>query len=728
MSEETTANSSNVKVQDRRHWNLSDEEKAAEDAARAQRTAAPDEQVLPFQAETQQLLDLFIRSVYSNKEIFLRELISNASDALDRLRFEAVTRPELQGDDELSVRLETDSDARTLTVHDNGIGMSRDEVVEHIGTIARSGTRELLAKLGEGQASDEALRLIGQFGIGFYSAFMVAERVQIVTRRAGEQTATRWESTGDGTYSIAPGHRDGRGTSVTLYLRPVDAEDGLEDFTERWVLERIVKKHSDFVRYPIRLRVPRAEGADRPGPEGADERGPDGQAEPGAGDDEETAFEDRTLNSMKAIWLRGPGEVEDEEYHAFYKQISQDWEAPLKVIPLRAEGRLEYRALLFVPSRAPFHLHHAGAPGGLQLYAQSVKILDRCKDLLPPYLRFVEGVVDSPDVSLNVSRELLQHDRQIGQIRAGVTKKVLDTLTELQGADEETYHKVWKQFGHVLKEGVSADFKNKDKLIPLLLFESSADPSGLTTLEQYVERMKDDQEAIYYVSGESRELLEGSPHIEGLRERGYEVLFLVDPVDELMLPALPEYAGKKLVSASKAGVELGDKDERERVEKERKDREESHKGLLERLQSTLEQQVKEVRLSSRLTSSPACLVGGPNDVSPHLERLLRRGRERAPGQRRIMELNPDHPIVQHMKARHDRDPDGSALDEYAELLFGQALLAEGTEVPNPARLGQLVADLMVRAMAADTPPDRAQGQEGVRSDDETDDQGEAASG
>jgi molecular chaperone HtpG len=687
MSDKNTEGSG-VKVEDRRHWKLSEEEQVAEDAARAA-AAEAEEQVMPFKAETTQLLDLFIRSIYSNKEIFLRELISNASDALDRLRFEALTRPELQGDDELEIRLETDAEARTLTLHDNGVGMSRDELVENIGTIARSGTREMLAKLAEGSTSDDTLRLIGQFGIGFYSAFMVADRVELVTRRVGELAATRWASKGDGTYTVSGAAREGRGTSVTLHLKEADAEDGLEDFTSEWVLDRVVKRYSDFVRYPVRLKVER------------EQLEQDEEGKPKADGKKTTIVEDRTLNSMKAIWLRGAGEVEQEEYDRFYKQISHDWEAPLKVVPLSAEGRLEYRALLFIPSKAPHDLQYASFEGGLQLYAQSVKIIDRCKDLLPTYLRFVKGVVDSPDVSLNVSRELLQQDRQITQIRAGITKKVLDTLTGLHEDEQETYDKVWAQFGRPLKEGVATDAKHKDRLVPLLRFASSEDAETLTTLEAYVGRMKPDQEAIYYLTGESREILEASPHLEAFKGRGYEMLYLTDPIDEFMLQALTEFDGHKLASASKGAAELGSEQEREQAEKERKEREEEVKGLLELLQSKLDAHVKEVRLSSRLTSSPACLVGGLDDLSPHLERLLRTQEGGGgPGQRRIMELNPDHPIVQSMKALHEKDAGDPALGDYAELLFGQALLAEGAEVPDPVRLSRLVAEVMVRAMGA----------------------------
>ncbi len=677
--------SSEFKVKDRRFWNLSEDEKEAVDEQKKQ--AAEDAtQVLQFQAETKQLLDLFIHSLYSNKEIFLRELISNASDALDRLRFEAVTRPDLQGDDELEIRLEADANARTLTIHDNGIGMSREELISNIGTIAKSGTQELLAKLKEKPSSEETIQLIGQFGVGFYSAFMVAEKVSLVTRRAGEQSATLWESNGDGTYTIGQVVKPNRGTSITLHLKSTDAEDGQEDFTDEWVLSRIVKKYSDFVRYPIRMKVER------------EELEKDEEGKPTEDGKKTTVVEDKTLNSTKAIWLRRPQEVKEEEYHDFYKHISHDWEKPLKVITLNAEGRLEYQALLFIPSQAPFDLFYQGSDSGLQLYAKNVKILEKCEDLLPHYLRFIKGVVDSSDISLNVSRELLQQDRQITQIRNGLIKKVLDTLTDLQNQEIESYLTFWKHFGRTIKEGVYSDIKNKEKLLPLLMFESSADAEKLTTLKEYVDRMKEGQEKIYYLTGESRSVVENSPHLEAFKAKGYEVLYFVDPVDELMAQTLTEFDGKQLQSVGKGTVELGTKEEREEAEKKRKEKEEGLKGLLELLQKKLDEHVKEVRLSTRLTSSPVCLVGSQHDYSPQLERLLQKTKAGGgPKQRRIMELNPEHPILQIMRKRFDADKEDSVLGDFAELLFGQALLAEGSEVPDPTKFCRLVADIMVRA-------------------------------
>src|SRR5215218_5667917 len=443
-------------------------------------------ETLQFQAETKQLLDLMIHSLYSNKEIFLRELISNASDALDRLRFEALTQPELlAGDETLEIRLEADRNARTLTIRDNGIGMSRDEVIANIGTIAKSGTRELAERLKQGESQQAIAELIGQFGVGFYSSFMAAERVELVTRRAGEETATRWESTGDGTYTIEEGVKAGRGTAITLHLKPEDKDNGMDDFSDRWVVSRVVRRYSDFVIYPIVLR------ADK------DPEIEDLAKEKETGEKPNMPLEEKVLNSMKPIWTRPASEVTQDEYKEFYKHISHDWTEPLKTIQYKAEGRIEYQALLFIPSTAPYDLYYVASKPGLQLYVKRIQIMEKCEDLLPQYLRFVRGVVDSPDLQLNVSREMLQQDRFIALIRKGLTKKVLDTLEEMKKSESSTYLKFWKEFGRAIKEGVSSDYENKERIVSLLLFESSNDPEKLTTLKDYVARMKEGQNEIY---------------------------------------------------------------------------------------------------------------------------------------------------------------------------------------------------------------------------------------
>ena len=587
-----------------------------------------------FQAEARQVLELMIHSLYTNKEIFLRELISNASDALDRLRFEALSHPELiSADDKLEIWIESDSMARTLTIHDDGIGMSRDEVIANIGTIAKSGTRELLQTLQEKQSSEGLGTLIGQFGVGFYSAFMVADRVTLVTRRAGESDATQWDSTGDGTFTISAAAKFNRGTSITLHLKKFEEDAEVEDFTDKWVISRIVKRYSDFVAYPIIYKEKDAKEPDKP------------------------------LNSMKPIWTRPRSEVTAEEYKEFYKHISHDWNEPMETWSFRAEGRSEYRALLFIPSQAPLDLFYATGKFGLHLYVRRVLIMEHCEELLPGYLRFVRGVVDSADLPLNVSRQRLQEDRHITQIRKWLTKKILDSLEDMMKSESGKYGEFWKQFGRVLKEGVSFDFENKDRLLSLYLFESSYDGEKPTTLKDYVSRMKETQSAIYYLTGPSRRAVEHSPHLEAFQERGYEVLYLVDAVDELLIQGLPEFDGKNVKSVGKGTADLGE-------EKDLKEKTPGYSSLIEVLAKKLEDRVKEVRLSSRLTASPACLVVSDHDVSPNLEKLLK---------------------------MRDRAED-AMIDDFAELLFGYALLAEGSDLQDPLKFNQAVMRVLAKTI------------------------------
>jgi len=640
-----------------------------------------------FQAETKQILDLVIHSLYTNKEIFLRELISNASDALDRLRFETLTNPGLlDGDSKYEIRLEGDREARTLSVSDSGIGMSREEVIANIGTIAKSGTRELREKIKDGQTNQLAAELIGQFGVGFYSSFMVADRVTLVTRKAGETAATMWESTGDGSYRLAETERSGHGTTITLHLKPVDPENGIEDFTDQWILSRIVKRYSDFVAYPIICQFERQEME-------RDENGnPKNDAQP------TFVSEDKTLNSMKPIWSRAQTEITESEYADFYQHISHDWTEPFKTIPLKAEGNVEYQALLFIPSQAPYDLFYHGAGSGLRLYAKRVMVRESCEDLLPRYLRFIKGVVDSADLPLNVSRQALQQDHHISQIRKWITKKILETLQELKEKDYEKYLQFWEQFGRVLKEGVSSDYDNKEKILSLLLFQSSNDPEKLTTLTAYVERMKEWQNEIYYLTGESRNVVENSPHLEIFKEKGYEVLYLVEPVDELLVQALTEYESKRLRSVGKGDIKLGTEEDKEKAQQELKQKEEEASELLSKLQEAVGEHVKQVRLSSRLVSSPACLAGTEMDYSPQLERLLQKGKGGGPKQRRILELNPNHDVFIKMHERFKKNGEDLALGEYAELLMGYALLAEGSELPDPTRFNRYLINTLLQTL------------------------------
>jgi molecular chaperone HtpG len=639
-------------------------------------------EVLQFQAETKQLLGFMVNSLYTNREIFLRELISNASDAIDRLRFESLTRPELLAtDDKFEIRLEISRQPRTFTISDNGIGMSRDEVIANIGTIAKSGTRELCEMIGAEHPDKMTAEFIGNFGVGFYSSFMVADKVTLVTRRADESVATLWESTGDGHYTVSETEKAGRGTSITIHLRPSNPEEGIEDFTDKWVLARVVKRYSDFVSYPIIYKDER---------EAAESQSQDGKTA--------DVTEDKVLNSMKSIWTRPQSEVTASEYAEFYKHISHDWNEPLKAIPLKAEGRVNYQALLFIPAQAPYDLFYHGTEFGLRLYAKRVMIRERCEELLPRYLRFVKGVVDSADLPLNISRQMLQQDRHITQIKKWLTKKVLTTLTNMYEKETDAYLKFWSQFGRALKEGGSSDYDNKDLIVSLLLFESSQDREKLTTLDDYVARMQEDQENIFYLTGESRKVVENSPHLEAFKEKGYEVLYLVDPVDELLVQSLTEFKDKKLRSVAKGEAGLGSKEEIKRAEEELRDEEKKCSELLEFIQKKIDEHVKQVRLTNRLTTSVACLVGSELDYSPQLEKLLQKGKTGGPNQRRILELNPKHQIFIKMRTRFDNNRDDLIFGKYAELILGYALLAEGSELPDPVEFIQVMAELMAQAL------------------------------
>ena len=636
-----------------------------------------------FKSEAKELLDLMIHSLYSNKEIFLRELISNASDAIDKRRFLSISETDLALDAEAyRIRMTTDAEARTLTIVDNGIGMSQEEMIANLGTIARSGTRLFTEEMSQANETGDASQLIGQFGVGFYSAFMVAESVEVLSRKAGEAAATLWRSSGDGKFKISEGEKAEAGTEITLHLRPVDEENGIPDFTQEWTLSSAVKKYSDFVQYPIEVWTTRTE------PVLDDEGKPVEGAEPKA------IEEWKKLNSMKAIWTRSDADVTEEEYADFYKHISHDWEAPFDHVRFKAEGTFEYEALLFLPNRQPFDLFYREQDYGLQLYVNRVLIKDNADELLPSWLRFAKGVVDSPDLSLNVSREMLQADRRVSSIRKRIAKKVTDHLVSTLNADRERYEEFWGNFGKVLKEGL-ADTQHADKIKPLLLVETTTSEGKLKTLSEYVSNMKPDQEEIYFMTGESREALINSPHLEAFRDQGYEVILMFESIDEIIMGHLTDFEDKKFRSIGKGEVELGTEEERKAADDERKAAEESHKALLEAIQGVLESHVKEVRLSQCLTTSPVCLVSGENDISPGLERILSASGQAAPTQKRIMELNADHAIFQKLKSLSIED-DKNVLTDYAHLLHGQALIAEGSAVPEPAEFARRVANLMVQ--------------------------------
>ncbi|MFF1462899.1 molecular chaperone HtpG [Streptomyces sp. NPDC058330] len=606
-------------------------------------------ETLEFQAEARQLLQLMVHSIYSNKEIFLRELISNASDALDKRRLAALTDQSLMAEDP-HVAIEADKEARTLTVRDNGIGMSRDDVVGLIGTIAKSGTAEALRKLRENKESAE---LIGQFGVGFYSVFMVAEKVILHTRKAGEAAGVRWESEGDGTYTIEAADDVPEGTSVTVHLRPADEEDALHDFADEWKIREIVKRYSDFISFPIRM-----------------------------GDD--------TLNSMKALWARPRSEVKDEEYREFYQHISHDWTEPLDIIQMRAEGTFEYEALLFIPARAPHDLFQRDARHGIQLYVRRVFILDDSRDLLPGYLRFVKGVVDAADLSLNISREILQQDRHIQLIRRRLTKKVLSTIKDLMRKDADKYRTFWREFGPAVKEGLLDGSDDQKAILDITSFASTVGDEP-TSLADYVARMKDGQDKIYFMTGESRAQVVNSPHMEAFKAKEYEVLLLTDPVDEIWVEAVRDYEGKEFQSVARGAVDLPSEEEPS------EEKSGAYAAVLTWLNETLDE-VQDVRLTTRLTSSPACLVSDADGLTPTLEKMYRAMGQEVPPVKRILELNPDHPLVSGMKSAYEQraaDPD---LAETAELLYGTALLAEGGDLADPARFARLLADRLSRTV------------------------------
>ncbi|MFH8293715.1 MULTISPECIES: molecular chaperone HtpG [unclassified Streptomyces] len=609
-------------------------------------------ETLEFQAEARQLLELMVHSIYSNKDIFLRELISNASDALDKRRLAGLKDDSLKADD-LHIRIEADKEARTLTVRDNGIGMTRDEVVGLIGTIARSGTAETLRRLKENKESAE---LIGQFGVGFYSVFMVADKVTLLTRKAGEPTGVRWESEGDGTYTVetvedvedVP-----EGTSIRVHLRPADEEDALYDYTDEAKIREIVKRYSDFISFPVRMG-------------------------------------ESTLNSMKALWARPRSEVSEEEYREFYRHISHDWTDPLDIIQMRAEGTFEYEALLFLPSRAPHDLYQRDARHGLQLYVKRVFILDDSRELLPDHLRFVKGVVDAADLSLNISREILQQDRHIQLIRRRLAKKILASIKDLMSKDAEKYRTFWREFGPAVKEGLLDRTEDHKAILDIASFASTAGEEP-TTLADYLARMPEGQDKIYFMTGDSRAQIENSPHMEAFRAKGYEVLLLTDPVDEIWVEAVRDYEGKELQSITRGAVDLPSEEEPSPEEAG------EYAAVLTWLNETLDD-VKEVRLTTRLTTSPACLVSDTDGITPALEKMYKAMGQEIPSVKRILELNPKHPLVSAVRTAHDKRPDDPELKGTAELLYGTALLAEGGDLADPARFAALLADRLSKTV------------------------------
>ncbi len=625
---------------------------------------------LEFKTEVKQLLDLMIHSLYSHKEIFLRELVSNASDAIDKARYESQTNSNIMEDDkEWKIKLTVDKDAGILTVSDNGIGMTRDEIIEAIGTIAHSGTKEFLAALQSKEVKDNP-ELIGQFGVGFYSSFMVADKVAVVTRKAGSgsKNGVRWESAADGFYTVDDVEKEKKGTDVILHLK-----EDQKKYLEEWEIRGVISKYSDYIEHPVVMDV---------------EKEKDSELQKG---EKVKIKEEETLNSRKAIWLKDKSDVTEEEYREFYKHISHDYTDPAKTIHYRAEGTSEFAALLYIPSHVPFDIYYKEYKIGPTLYVRRVQIMDHCEELIPRYLRFVKGVIDSSDLPLNVSREILQSNRQVDIINKSVTKKILDTLQEMKKNEFEAYLSFYKEFGRILKEGVHFDVSRKEAIADLLLFESVSKPAGTyTALQEYIDNMKEGQEDIYYITGTSYDEAKNSPYLEAFKEKGYDVLIMLDEVDDYIATGL-EFKGKKFKSAIKGEVDLDKSKEAEKKESAKK-----YKALIELIKDQLKDEVKDVRLSGRLKDTACCLVGEEADMDPQMEKLLKSMGQNVPVTKRILEINGSHPIFEAMKRLFEKEQKSVVLEEYIKLLYDQALLLEGSKPKDAAAFASAVTRLMVK--------------------------------
>jgi molecular chaperone HtpG len=621
-------------------------------------------ETLSFQAEVKQLLQLMIHSLYSNKEIAVRELISNASDAADKLRFEALEKNDLyEKDSELKIWVDFDKDKKTITISDNGIGMSRDDIVKNIGTIAKSGTKEFLKKLSGDQAKDA--NLIGQFGVGFYSAFIISDEVTLESRKAGAKTGSRWVSKGDGEFSLESIDKKSRGTSVILSLKK-DAEEFLDEYR----LKEIIKKYSDHITLPIVMKKFEFK---------------DGKSI--------RTEEDEVVNDASAIWARNKKDIKPKEYEEFYKNLTYDQEPPLSIFHNRVEGNQEYISLLFIPSKAPFDLYDRDKAQGVKLYAKRIFIMEANEKLIPQYLRFMKGVIDSSDLPLNVSREILQDSKALESIRSGTVKKTLTALEDMAKKKPDDFKKFWSEFGLVLKEGPAEDFANREKIAGLLRFASTLDESDAqsVSLEDYISRMKSEQEVIYYITADSFLAAKNSPHLEIFKKKKIEVLLLGDRVDEWLMSNLPEVSGKKFQSIAKGDLDLGKlEDESEKVAK--KDIEEKSKTLVEKIAKSLGDKIKEVKVTHRLTDSPACLVVGENDISGNLERILKAAGQNTPDIKPVLEINPEHALIKKLSA----ETDGKVFDEYSSVVFDQALISEGGQLEDPVGFVKRINELLVK--------------------------------
>lgn len=622
-----------------------------------------------FRTEVKELLDLMIHSLYSHKEVFLRELVSNASDAIDRARYQSLTDPSLlENDTGWKIKITVDKDAGTLTVSDNGIGMTKEEAIEALGTIAHSGSKEFLKALRTEDVKNNP-ELIGQFGVGFYSSFMVADRITVISRRAGakDRTGVKWESTGDGSFTVEETEKSGKGTDVILHLKEEERK-----YLQEWEIRNVIRTYSDFIEHPIVMEVER---------EKQSEIDPSQRIK---------VKEEETLNSMKAIWLKDKTDVTEEEYHDFYTHLAHDPLKPAKVIHYKAEGTSEFTALLYIPAKAPFNILYRDYKIGPTLYVKRVQIMDHCEQLIPPYLRFVKGVVDSSDLPLNVSREILQNNRQVDIIKTNITKKVLDTLADMKKDEPESYRTFHKEFARVLKEGLHYDFTRAEAIAELLLFPSTkAEEGELRSLQDYVDTMKEGQEEIYYALGSSREEVLKSPYMEGFAQKGYEVLVMVDDIDDFLFSGF-EYKGKRMKSVSKGDVKLD-----KAVEEEKAKATKEYAKLIELIKDQLKDYVKDVRLSGRLTDSACCLVADEGDMDPQMEKLLKAMGQEVPSTKRILEINPSHSLFSAMNRVFEKNKKDPILEEFVMLLYDQALLLEGSKPKEPSAFTKAITKLMV---------------------------------
>lgn len=628
-------------------------------------------QNLEFKTEVKQLLDLMIHSLYTHKEIFLRELISNASDAIDRVRYEALTNSDImEKEGDLKIRIIADKTAGTLTISDNGIGMTKDEIIKELGTIARSGTREFITALQSKKAKDNP-ELIGQFGVGFYSSFMVADKITVVTRKAGlkGQKGTKWESSADGVFTVDEEEKEQKGTDVILHLK-----DDEKKYLEEWEIREIIRKYSDYIEHPIVMDV---------------EREKESELKKG---EKVKITEEETLNSRKAIWLKDKSEITANEYNEFYKHISHDFSDSAKVIHYKTEGTSEFTALLYIPSKMPFDIFYKDYKIGPTLYVKRVQIMDHCEQLIPLYLRFIKGVVDSSDLPLNISREMLQANRQVQIINKNITKKVLDALDDMKKNEHDKYLSFYKEFGKILKEGVHHDFSRKEMIADLLLFQSvQKHPDTFSTFQQYIDSMKKDQKEIYFITGTSREEVVKSPYMEVFKEKGYDVLIMLDEIDDFIMSGLREYKGKKLKSVIKGDITLDEEKEADKNKAKKKFRE-----LLELIKYQLKDEVKDVRLSGRLKDTACCLVAEEGDLDPQMEKLMKAMGQNVPENKRILEINPSHPVFEAMNQVFEKDHKSIMLEEYIKLLYDQALLLEGSKPKDPVAFAGAITKLMVK--------------------------------